>query len=281
MTSRPRLGDRFRRRPASSGRPSRPPWPADAPAPRHAVLLLALPARADDPAGGLFALCVGVSTTADPKGDPELAADRDALRLAEALRKGPRFRQATALVAGDGGAGRATAAALRRHLQRFAADAGPADVVVFHFSGYEMQYPADDGHFLCPADGRRSDRGSLVPLADVYAALKESKAGAKLVVIDSCRGRAGLRRNPAGAPADPPAGVATVWACSAGELAMDTPGAGGVFTNALVGGLGGPADADRVPADGRQVLSPDTRRPHQQTPSVQGRTGPVRLPVAK
>lgn len=253
-----------------------------------------LPARspAADPPGSVVALCVGVGKSADPD-RPALAADRDAVELAGVLRAaGGRPVALTSVAPGDG---RSTAANVRRQLARLA-DAGPADTAVFHFSGNEMQYPGEDGYYLCPADGRLADRGSLVPLAEVYAALAKSAARVKLVVVDSCRPREGLKERSAKAPAAPPAGVGVVWACSGGQEALESEADGGVLTHALVVGLRGPADADadgvvswaeltayaavRVPAAAAALGGPDGK-PLRQTPQPVGDPGPLALPVRK
>jgi hypothetical protein len=103
------------------------------------------------------------------------------------------------------------------------------DRVVLYFGVHALE--KDGKAFVAPVDGDPAEPASLVPVADVYARLKDLKAAQKVVIWDVCRHnpeRVRGRRDPG--PMTPallkalttvPEGVQVLVSCSPGEHALE------------------------------------------------------------
>jgi hypothetical protein len=114
-------------------------------------------------------------------------------------------------------------------LDGFCATTRAQDRVVLYFGCHAVE--KDGKAFAVPIDGDPAAPATLLPVADVYAKLKDLKAAQKVVVWDVCRHnpeRARARRDPG--PMTPalfkaltaaPEGVQVLVSCSAGERATE------------------------------------------------------------
>lgn len=129
------------------------------------------------------------------------------------------------------------------------------DLLLVAFSGHGVH--VEGKSYLCPADARLDDPGTLIALDSVYQRLNRSPAGLKLLVVDCCRNDPLLSgRRAAGGPDVTaqfardlllaPEGIVLLSSCAPGQVSMEDQAVGhGVFMHFLIEGLHGSADADR------------------------------------
>ncbi|MEZ6056940.1 MAG: SUMF1/EgtB/PvdO family nonheme iron enzyme [Planctomycetaceae bacterium] len=235
------------------------------------LLLLSLATVAE--AGKRYALIVGVKTYRPGQPLPELAyTENDADGLAEVLKAGgydvTLMTQTVGRVEGKG---------VFNPLSDYIRDQLSAildnpflkddDVVVVALAGHGVQYElVDDAgmktpkFFFCPADADVAklktanditDRNRLIDLGELYTALKNCRAGGKLLLVDACRNdptKRGVARALASAtlPAlpPPPGGTAAFFSCSAHQQAFeDKDLKHGVFFHHVIQALKGDADS--------------------------------------
>jgi len=146
--------------------------------------------------------------------------------------------------------------------------------------------------FFCPLNADIRDTRSMIALDDLYAALEQSKAGVKVMLVDACRDNP-TEGNTGGIPFAPPpvpASVAALFSCSDGEVAWedaDLGGGHGVFFHYVIEGLKGAADLDgdhkvslaelTAFTQGKVLDFVSHRRGRRQMPTLQGRAGLVTL----
>lgn len=210
---------------------------------------------AQETEGRKYALLVGVK---DYKGT-DLASlkytENDVEEFAALLKAGG-FRRVTLLTQSEAFVRKnddffPTADNVRDALKITLTDRNPADTVLIAFAGHGVQLREPAGMYFCPQKADLSDPKTLVALDEVYAALKECKAGTRLLVVDACRndptaGRSATVANLASASRPelpkPPGGVAALFSCSAGERAFESDKLKhGVFFHHLIEGLKGKA----------------------------------------
>src|SRR5262249_33294443 len=148
-----------------------------------------------------------------------------------------------------------TKANIERQLGLVLSLAAENDLVVVAFAGHGVHL--DGASYLCPVDGQL-DRAAetLVPMEVVYSQLERSKASFKLLILDACRndprppGRRALDDKPdasglATTFVHPPRGILVLSSCAPGQYSFeDRALKHGVFTNYLLEGLAGSADAN-------------------------------------
>ena len=166
---------------------------------------------------------------------------------------------------------------IREALKGMLEDRSEGDLVLVAFAGHGVQFKGEKEHYFCPMDAVLTDKSSLISLTEVYQQLAESKAGAKLLLVDACRNdplsgnsRDGgdVRLDSVTRPQlpDPPGGVAALFSCSAGQKAFEDESLKhGVFFHHVLLGLKGDAklkNRDTVTWDGLvayvKVEVPDT-----------------------
>ena len=166
---------------------------------------------------------------------------------------------------------------IREALKGMLEDRSAGDLVLVAFAGHGVQFKGEKEHYFCPMDAVLTDKSSLISLTEVYQQLAESKAGAKLLLVDACRNdplsgnsRDGgdVRLDSVTRPQlpDPPGGVAALFSCSAGQKAFEDESLKhGVFFHHVLLGLKGDAklkNRDTVTWDGLvayvKVEVPDT-----------------------
>lgn len=244
--------------------------------------------------GERFALVVGVQQYRQGELSPLDYCERDVTALADVLYdKGYAHHNVIRLTTTFGAVSPAdepTAANIRAALRRVLRNRSPDDSVLIALAGHGVQFKGSEENYFCPSDTKLSDPSTLLPISEIYRELQNSRAGFKLLLIDACRNDP-LRRDDSRLEkvARPqlkplPRGAAALFACSAGETAMeDARLAHGVFFHFVIKALSGEADLDR---DG-QIVLPELELyvkrtvaqyvkeniPRQkQTPDLEGRT---------
>ena len=224
------------------------------------ILLPCLGVSADDdeaPAGRKYALLVGVRNYNKDELRNLDYTENDINDLAEVLRE-TGYKRVVVLTQSEAADLRdndllPTRNNIREQLRSLLEDRKTEDSVLVAFSGHGVQPHGEKGSYFCPMDARVRDRTTLVPLAEVYAELEQSKAGVKVLLADCCRndpaagGDKGVpkldlesvTRPPAEAP---PGGVAALFSCSEGEQAYESAKfQHGVFFHFVIEGLKGEA----------------------------------------
>lgn len=148
---------------------------------------------------------------------------------------------------------------LRDRIDQIARTAEPDDLLLIFFSGHGTRDGKGNG-YLVPADGSRKRIDSLVPLSLVKTAVEHSAARQRLLILDACHAAArtaGGDGNAAGAilASLSGAGFLTLNSCDVDQLSHESPKLQhGVFTHALIEGLGGAANVRPI-GNGDQTIT--------------------------
>jgi hypothetical protein len=177
-------------------------------------------------------------------------ADRDAVKLGAALLSAGYDQGRVVIMSTNETRGASlypSSENVRRELGALCRRVREQDCILVCFSGYEAQFADSDEYYLCTADADKGDPRSLVALSEVCELLAKSKAKSKAVVVDSCRGREGVRAGRAARPKPPASGVSVLFGASAGEEALEDRVnlKSGVVSHFVRDGLRGAADANR------------------------------------
>lgn len=209
------------------------------------LIAAGLPAQ-EPTAGRRYAVLVGVNDYDHAKFPDLRFAEADAAKTARLLSD---HGFEVALLTGAAGktdaAARPTLANLRARLDQTLRRSTKRDLVLIGLAGHGLQF--DNEAFFCPADGRpfAEEKATLLSLKTLYEQLDRSGAGVKLLLVDACRDdpQQGRGRGVDGDSAPrPPAGVAALFSCSAGERAFESDRLGhGVFFHRVLRGLEGAA----------------------------------------
>ena len=203
-------------------------------------------------AGRTLVLAVGVDAYADADLRALGSAEADARAVAAfyALhRRSPAAQDQVKLLVGKDATRAGVLEAVRTHLGQRALS--PDDAVVLFFAGHGLSAP--DGAYLACAD-TRLDRlpETAISLEALRGYWEKLAAGTKLLLVDAChagalagtRGVGGLARATT-REQGLGAGTVVVAASAENQLSSEHRGLGrGVFTTALLHGLGGDADRD-------------------------------------
>lgn len=206
---------------------------------------------ADEPGERRFALIVGVKDYQGTEMSNLKYTENDAHDLAAVLRQAG-YRRVVVLtqkVAFDEKNEDLfpTAANIRLHLKALLEGRRPADTVFVAFSGHGVHLKKENKLFFCPKGANLNDPKTLLALDDVYEELKQSKAGVRVLVADSCRndpldGKAAgdERLESVTRPLlpDPPKGVAALFSCAKGQRSFESEALKhGFFMHFLIEGL--------------------------------------------
>ena len=116
-------------------------------------------------------------------------AENDVSEMAEILKQSG-FRRVELLTQAEG-AKKARFLPLAKTIRETIAgvfeDRESDDLVLIAFAGHGVQFKGEKENYFCPMDAVLTDRSTLMSLTDVYEQLKQSKAGAKLLMVDACR----------------------------------------------------------------------------------------------
>jgi len=146
---------------------------------------------------------------------------------------------------------------IRAKLKLWLEDRNANDTMIVALAGHGVQFAGDEEHYFCPADAKLNDRkNTLLAISEVYAALKECKAGFKLLLVDACRNdpqsavsrsRPEVKLNSVTRSIEaPPGGVAALFSCSKGQKAYELEQyKHGIFFHFVIEGLRGAADFDK------------------------------------
>lgn len=206
------------------------------------------PPAADEaaaPSGGRdLAVCVGVNNYAQ-FGQLKYSVN-DATRVRDQLERSGNYRKVFLLadVDRDGNPVPARAQPTRGNIENtlktVANAAGPEDAVFFFFSGHGIE--KDGANYLVPVDGNENH---ALAVAEVRAILAESRARAKIVVLDACRSGGGMKGMPGVRSSLADDNLAMLVSCGANQFSYEDERSGqGLFTKFLLEALEGKADAD-------------------------------------
>jgi Planctomycete cytochrome C/Caspase domain len=139
---------------------------------------------------------------------------------------------------------------LEKAVGEFCTTSRAQDRVAIYFGGHAVEM--DGKAYLVPVEGEPDAVGTLIPLDDVFAKMKDCKAQQKLLILDVCRFNTQYgAAKPGSEPMSPkldellhaaPPGVQVVTSCSAGENAFEIQETGSEFLTAFR------VQADRVKA---------------------------------
>jgi formylglycine-generating enzyme required for sulfatase activity len=233
-----------------------------------ALAALLLPAWGQAAKGKKYALLVGVKDYRHAGLRPLKYTENDVEDLAKILRaRGAGFAKVHVLTntrgARDKGVSAPTAANIRAALEGLLRARGTHDTVLVALSGHGVQLKVKDRRgetrtkgFFCPTDADLFDevideaklgRTSLLSLDWLFARLKRSGAGVKLVLMDACRDELAGDKSPLDAETlpRPPRGTAALFSCSPGQKSHEIPKLRhGVFFHFVLEGLRGRAKVE-------------------------------------
>jgi WD40 repeat protein len=214
---------------------------------------------AEPPAGRKYAVLVGVKEYDHSKLRPLDYPEADVTELADVLR-GAGYEVTLLTTAAREEKLRPTLANIYARLAEVLEKCKRHDTVLVGLSGHGLQFDGQRDAFFCPQDARPLPERTetLLSLAGLYKRLDESGAGVKLLLADACRddpkGKGSKGVNADSSPR-PPAGVAALFSCSAGEQSFESDKLKhGVFFYYVLEGLKGKAgnDEKEVTWDGLQ-----------------------------
>ncbi|MCY2989273.1 MAG: caspase family protein [Planctomycetota bacterium] len=206
--------------------------------------------------GRLLALLIGVNAYEHVKSLHFCVNDMESLRAVLVQHAGYKPEHVTLLVDGRSAGKPPTQEAIRQALRSLQETAAKTDTILFAFSGHGM---ADgDLGYLLPQDANPADLvGTAVAIREVHAALNQSRAAAKFLIVDACH--AGGTRDAADSAqlgvdhslfADQDGQICSLFSCTKKQESMEQAeldaGFGrkghGVFSYFLVKALQGAAD---------------------------------------
>lgn len=228
------------------------------------VPLAVLPALAQRGArdGEMYALLVGVRQYDVTELRSLKYTEADVDELAEVLVSTGVPRENIRVMTQTRGAERTrllpTAANIRTELGLMLKNMDESDRVIVALAGHGVQLAGSEESYFCPADAQLSDKSTLIPLSQVYAALGQCGAGSKVLFVDACRNDplTAVARDAGRPVVDLPSltrplkkrilgGVAALFSCSEGERAFEHSDLKhGVFFHFVLKGLQGEADFD-------------------------------------
>ena len=213
------------------------------------LALLAAPISADEPPKR-YAVLVAVGKYDHPDLRTLKYTGNDVAELAEVLADKAHGYAVTTLT--DATPTNPTKANIEAAVRKVLDACKAGDTVVIGLAGHGVQFEAGDDAYFCPSDakpvkGRAAD--TMVSMKKLYEEMKGSNAGVKVLLVDACRNDPKGTRNIDPETMRPPAGVAALFSCSAGECAYETEKSGkghGVFFHHVIQGLKGEAVNKRV-----------------------------------
>jgi WD40 repeat protein len=223
---------------------------------------LAEPTR---PPAGHYALLVGVSRYGHNSLRPLQYSVRDVEGLAAVLRSRGYANEnvwlMTHTAAADDPRWFPSRTNVLANLDLLMRDRSSADTILVAFAGHGVQFRDDPETYFCPVDGDLHRKETLLPLSEVYARLKRSQAGVKVVLVDACRNDPAADTSRSAQeihlqstrvqPKEPPGGLAVLYSCAAGQEAFeDDDLKHGVFFHYVIKGLEG----DAAGPDGQVTL---------------------------
>lgn len=210
-----------------------------------AAALLAIGARADDPAPKKVAVLVGVNRY-DHRAIQELKfCENDVTDLGTVLRAGGWTVMVLSDSAGEKNREmRPTRANVLRAVDQAVRDTRKPDLFLFAFAGQGVQFRDDASPYLCPCDARPAEKDTLVSLAGLIDAADRKGPGTCLFLVDACRNDPISSRSGGGDVGrfTVPTGFGVLLSCSRGERAYETEKLNhGIFFHAVIEGLKGKA----------------------------------------
>jgi hypothetical protein len=215
------------------------------------------------PAGGRFALLVGVKQYTSMELRELKYSEADVTSLSETLLAGGYEPANVMLMTQAAGGTEArktpTAANIRKELKLLLEGRKPEDVVVVAFAGHGVQFAGSEENFFCPMDAELTKQESLISLTEIFGELEKCPAAFKLLLVDACRndpqvelsrssGDVELESVTRPPPDVPSEGIAAFYSCSATQKAYeDDELQHGVFFHFVIEALKGRASRDQKP----------------------------------
>jgi uncharacterized caspase-like protein len=79
------------------------------------------------------------------------------------------------------------AAKIRKQLTLILSGRDEDDTIILAFAGHGVQFKGDPSSYFCPLDVVLENKETLIPLKEVYDAMKACPAKKKLLLVDACR----------------------------------------------------------------------------------------------
>ena len=79
------------------------------------------------------------------------------------------------------------ASRIRKQLTLMLSGREPDDTLILAFAGHGVQFKGDRTSYFCPYDADLERKETLLPLTEVYEAMKACRARRKLLLVDACR----------------------------------------------------------------------------------------------
>jgi formylglycine-generating enzyme required for sulfatase activity len=223
--------------------------------PALAVAAMLAPAQ-KPPAGGQYALLVGCQDY-DEKHLRKLACPRaDVTDFAKVLEESGYPKDHVVLMHDGPGQDRnllPEADKVREQLRLLLKGLDEGDSVVVALAGHGVQFKGSDRQYFCPVNADPARPDTLLPLDEVFDALKGCKAGRKLLLVDACRNdpQSALARDSGGPPVESvtrpppreavPKGLLALFSCDAGQRSFEHPELGhGIFFHQVIQSWKGP-----------------------------------------
>ena len=176
-----------------------------------------------------YVVCVGIGTYADAKVKNLTKTEKDAKAIADFYKKGT---DNVITITGRYATKEQIIKSLRNQFGR----AKEGDKIIFYFSGHG--YPGG----FCPYEMTKPEEG--LSYAEVIKVMSQSKAKDKLIFADACN--SGAIRQSKGTAKPDTGNVMMFLSSRDNEYSIESPMlSNGYFTNYLLHGLGGKADANR------------------------------------
>jgi len=203
----------------------------------------AVPAAELAPEGERWAVVIGINDYQDL--GKLTTARNDAKALAQVLVESGGFAENRVILMTDDAPepqNKPTMGALKKRLENTAAVTETDDTLLVFFSGHGVE---DEGRgYLVPMDG---DQKTALPLEWVKETLSKAKTSRKILILDACHAGSAAKGVGGIAPSlvDAAAGLTMILSCASKQVSYPDEATGrSVFTNYLLEGLSGAADAD-------------------------------------
>lgn len=212
-----------------------------------ALLLITVADRADAAVGKRFALLIGVKSYQHPKLERLRFTERDVSDLGRTLAAHGFATTVLTTTAGKLDPSKSpTSSNIDAAVRRLIASAGKDDLILIGLAGHGVQFKISREQFFCPVDADPETKKNLLSIAKLTRDLQESRAGAKILLVDACRMDPDASRPWDGVdgdsykfPADADRFMAA-FSAGTGERSYETPeadGGHGVFFHCVMMGL--------------------------------------------
>jgi uncharacterized caspase-like protein len=201
------------------------------------------PGRGPVPPKKLFVLSIGINDYGDRKLDLDYAAsDARAVENFFSTVKGKLYEDVRSDLLVDSVADER---AIMAALGRVGRDSTDNDCIIIFMAGHGVRDENDEFYFLCHGGRMENTSSHVINWKDFREALQKLRAKQVLLLIDACHSGSLLAQGDESISnenlAEEMLGVTVFASCRGSEPSCEIPRLGGVFTQALLSGLGGKA----------------------------------------